>query len=817
MQIKTESALKDFYFFSGSGEMAALIREKDWSKTSLGDPLHWPTALKVAVSIMLENPFGMYIAWGNEYIQLYNDGYRPILGLTKHPEALGGSAHDTFSEIWDIIEPMFKDVMNGKAVGFPDFMLPLNRNGFIEECFFDFSYSPIRKEDGEVGGVLVTVIETTEKKKGEQALKESEENFRTMADNIPNLAWMANKEGWIYWYNKKWYEYTGTTPKQMEGWGWQSVHDPVELPRVMEKWQSSINSGKAFEMTFPLKGDDGFFRQFLTRILPVRDADGEITHWFGTNTDITDHLKAEETAKESELRFRTMAEEAEILIATSDASSNAIYFNSAWTKLTGRPMEQLINYGWADLVHEEDRQQFLDIYLEAFVKQEPWTGEFRILNKDGHYRWLLAKGAVRTIGTFAGYISSSIDITDRKDAERAVVEKEQNLRNTILQAPVAMCILREPNHIVELANEKMFEIWGKKSEDILNKPVFEGSPESRGQGFEALLDNVYKTGETYSAQGVLTKLPRNGIIEDLYLNLVYQAYKEADGTVSGVIVVALDVTAQVLAQQKIEEVVSVRTQELKEVNLDLQKSNAELAQFAYIASHDLQEPLRKIKIFSQMLEQSFDGQIAEKHKNYLDKINNSASRMNTLIRDLLAYSELVKHRETFQKVDLNTVLASVQADYDLLMEEKGARILADELPELDAIPLQMAQLFYNLIGNALKFSRQDLKPIITIRVIKFKTDSSVNEPLKANSAYCKIEFRDNGIGFKKEYADRIFNIFQRLHAKDEYAGTGIGLAMCKKIVINHHGDLNSEGSSEHGAVFNLILPMQQEQAKRTLA
>ena len=125
--------------------MGALIREKDWSKTPLGDPAAWPQSLRTMVAVMLDNPFGMYIAWGNEYTQLYNDGYRPILGTTKHPQALGNRSQETFAEIWSIIEPMFAGVMQGTAVGYPDFMLPLHRNGYEEECYFDFSYSPKRK------------------------------------------------------------------------------------------------------------------------------------------------------------------------------------------------------------------------------------------------------------------------------------------------------------------------------------------------------------------------------------------------------------------------------------------------------------------------------------------------------------------------------------------------------------------------------------------------------------------------------------------------------------------------------------------------
>jgi hypothetical protein len=151
--------------------MGALMRSIDWSKTAVGRVETWPQSLRTALSILLETGFPMYIAWGSDYTQFYNDGYRPILGSTKHPAAMGISTRDTFSEIWTIIGPMFQDVMEGKPTTVVDFMLPLDRHGFTEECYFIFSYSPIREESGGVGGVLVTVTETTERVLGERRLK----------------------------------------------------------------------------------------------------------------------------------------------------------------------------------------------------------------------------------------------------------------------------------------------------------------------------------------------------------------------------------------------------------------------------------------------------------------------------------------------------------------------------------------------------------------------------------------------------------------------------------------------------------------------
>ena len=372
-----------------------------------------------------------------------------------------------------------------------------------------------------------------------------------------------------------------------------------------------------------------------------------------------------------------------------------------------------------------------------------------------------------------------------------------------------MCIFKGSHHVVELANERMIELWGKSAEQVLNKPMFEGLPEAKNQGFEALLDGVYKTGESFSAQGVAVTLPRNGKLENVYVNFAFEAYRENDGCISGIIAVAIDSTDQVIARQKIEEVVAERTKELENANNDLKKSNAELAQFAYIASHDLQEPLRKISTFSKMLEKSIEDKLDDHSRNYLNKINNSSARMTLLIRDVLTYSELVKENEVFVEVDMNEILATIKSDYELLIEQKNARIYSDKLPKIEAISLQMSQLVGNIIGNALKFSRKDVEPIIRITATNLSDEELNNSALDKDREYCKLIFTDNGIGFKKEFAGKIFDIFQRLHGKSEYEGTGIGLALCKKITLNHNGDLNATGSSENGAVFNAILPVKQ--------
>ncbi len=268
--------------------------------------------------------------------------------------------------------------------------------------------------------------------------------------------------------------------------------------------------------------------------------------------------------------------------------------------------------------------------------------------------------------------------------------------------------------------------------------------------------------------------------------------------------------------QNLEQKVSERTREvelakseLENVNDKLIKSNRDLEQFAYIASHDLQEPLRKVRTYAEMAGRNLhDEELARK---YFDKISSSAGRMTELIQAVLNYSRLSKADEQYEQIDLNQVIDNIKTDFELLISEKNAVIKTSSLPSIRGIPLQIHQLFLNLISNSLKFSKH--APIITItcKILAgnaIKTEAEVNQDVP----YLALTFKDNGIGFEPQYADQIFTIFQRLHGKQEYAGTGIGLALCKKIVENHHGFITVQSALGAGAEFTVYLPMEQEVA-----
>lgn len=255
-------------------------------------------------------------------------------------------------------------------------------------------------------------------------------------------------------------------------------------------------------------------------------------------------------------------------------------------------------------------------------------------------------------------------------------------------------------------------------------------------------------------------------------------------------------------EQKVEE----RTRELRDINKALEASNAELQQYAFLASHDLQEPLRKITTFSHIVWDKFLAGNPEAEE-YLTKIISSSERMRKLINDLLNYSRLSNDAH-FVATDLNELIKEVEIDLELSIKEKDVKLEIGALPKVEVIPGQMRQVFQNLLSNALKFSRQDVPPVIEIgaeRVSERKLDSAK----QVDGPYVRIYIRDNGIGFNEAYLDRIFTIFQRLHSRHEYEGTGIGLALVKKIVDRHNGVLGASSVEGEGSTFTLVLPLAQ--------
>lgn len=287
---------------------------------------------------------------------------------------------------------------------------------------------------------------------------------------------------------------------------------------------------------------------------------------------------------------------------------------------------------------------------------------------------------------------------------------------------------------------------------------------------------------------------RNDNEEIRYISLSSKHIKDYENE-DYVLIISVDVTEIINAQNTILE-----------RNKELEESNKELQAFNYVASHDLQEPLRKIETFISRLEEKDYHSLSEVGQQYFNRIKISADRMRMLIEDLLQFSRTNKSEEVFEKTNLNTLLENAKNEILEFIEEKNAIIESMVLPTLDVIPFQIQQLFINLLGNSIKYSKTEVQPVIKIEYKKVSLEELNGNKFSKKKAFHKITVTDNGIGFEPTYSERIFELFSRLHNKDEIPGTGIGLAICKKIIDNHLGFITGEGKPGIGSVFTIYLP-----------
>jgi signal transduction histidine kinase len=429
----------------------------------------------------------------------------------------------------------------------------------------------------------------------------------------------------------------------------------------------------------------------------------------------------------------------------------------------------------------------------------------------GIVSWVTIFHLVKTLPTALSLKSPAAleaEVMHRRAAEAELVEKNAMLAAAQSIAKLGYWRWDISSGAIQWSDE-MFRIWDIPAGTTITYETFMNRihPADR-EMMHNLIQTAAQTGQ-YETTHHRMVLPSGDVKHMLARGEAVR--DETTGAIIGLSGTVQDVTAQRTAELQL----IARTQQL-------QRTNAELEAFAYVASHDLQEPLRKVRTFADLLGSELNGNTTEDANHYLQKITSSAGRMQLLIHDILQFSRLT-HREDFTEVNLNTTVQQVIADADLRIAETGARIEVEMLCSIEAIPAQMNQLFTNLVGNALKYVKPGTSPHIRIaghtvagnelteterRALGYAA-ATFSPADWAAARFCHISIEDNGIGFEPEYAEKIFTIFQRLHARDAYEGTGIGLAVCRKIAEVHHGFIAATGRPGEGATFTVTLPLSQ--------
>jgi PAS domain S-box-containing protein len=331
-----------------------------------------------------------------------------------------------------------------------------------------------------------------------------------------------------------------------------------------------------------------------------------------------------------------------------------------------------------------------------------------------------------------------------------------------------------------------------RPEDLAGKSDFDFSPEDQARHFKAEEEEIIRTGQPVLNR---VRLRRDNTGEERWVSVSKVPWRDKSGKVLGVVGITRDVHDTRVAEEK-----------LKLFAVQLERSNRELEDFAYVASHDLQEPLRKIIVFGDRLREKCGGQLPPETDDYLERMQKAAHRMQTLITDLLTFSRVTTKAQPFVPVDLAVIAREVVNDLEGRLEQVQGRVEVGPLPVINAEPLQMRQLLQNLIGNALKFHRPDEAPVVKVQAERVSLPGPGTDGDTAERDCHRLTVSDNGIGFDEKYLDRIFNVFQRLHGRGEYEGTGIGLAIARKIARHHGGEITAQSRPGQGATFVVTLP-----------
>ncbi|RPD51897.1 PAS domain S-box protein [Paracnuella aquatica] len=575
-----------------------------------------------------------------------------------------------------------------------------------------------------------------------------------------------------------------------------------------------LNDGAiiAFNNITPLKASEEKLRKNYNELLRTKESLKEL------NAQLEEKVTARtQELSQSEERFRLVASATNDAIWDWDLSDNHVWWSDSFYTLFGYdPADTKIQTAsfWVDAIHPDDRQRVKDdIYgLINGDGGKGWNNEYRLRRADGSYAVILDRGSIMKDEWGVPYrmLGAMMDVTEATATRQQLQSQNEALETLIREfsfvtdfMPQIVWATREDGYH-DFFNRQWYDYTGTTFEQAMAEGWSLVLHPNDYEHTLAVWKHSLRTGDVYETE---YRLRRHDGVYRWFLARAHPMHDE-QGRILKWFGTCTDIHDQKLMNEVLEQKVAERTRDLQVSNKELELSNNELMQFASIASHDLKEPLRKIQIFSSLVKERYFEGADPGITAHLDRIIQASSRMTRLINDLLDYSRLSAN-SFFQATDLNQLLKEVLNDIELAIGEKDATVETDAFPVIDAIPGQMRQIFQNLISNSLKFTAPHRRPVIRITCSRVG-QLSFDAPEKEDGAFCRISLRDNGIGFDKQYEQKIFVIFQRLHTRENYEGTGIGLAIVKKIVERHGGIITAVGRENEGAEFVFILPMHQQ-------
>lgn len=632
-------------------------------------------------------------------------------------------------------------------------------------------------------------------------------SFRNNMDSVPTIIWITNPEGYCTYLNQQWYTFTGQTREQAEGFGWLDATHPDDKEMAAAIFLNANAKREPFTLLYRLLNKNGEYRWAIDTGSPKFGPDGAFQGMIGTVVDIQEQKLAEEALRKTSRHLQMATSSAAVGTWSLDLDTQNLEWSGLHKKMWGYDENRtdLLYEDWYNVILPEDKEDAFAQVAAALANRTQYENIYRIKRVDN--------GAIRYMRSIGQYIYDkqgqpflltgiTTDITQQKEAEEALRYRKALLEAQNEAIPDAILVVDTKGNMLSF-NRHFATLWKipKKIIEAKNDAAalqFAMTQVVDPQGFIDRVNYCYAHPEEMTTDEVHFA---DGRIIERYGNAV----TGEDQTHYGFIWFFRDITKRKQAEAAIREsenryklLSETLEQQVAERTKELHRSNEDLQQFAHVASHDLKEPVRKVETFLHLLQQHLGDNLDDKSQRYIDKIHSAASRMNTMIEGVLTYSTINAHQQKPKKVDLNQVIKNIETDLEVKIQNTHASIHYADLPTVQGAEILLYQLFYNLITNSLKFAKADTQPVITITSKEIVHD---NKPAVA------IVLADNGIGFEPEYAEKIFDTFSRLNSKDAYDGTGLGLALCKKIVARHGGSITATGVMGVAAEFEVVLPL----------
>lgn len=653
----------------------------------------------------------------------------------------------------------------------------VNKDG--SHFWAETTVSFLRGPDKEAIGVLGLTRDITDRRQAHEALQQSEDRFRTLIDNSSDVISIVEPDGTIRYQSPSLETMLGYRPEELEGTNMFLLLHPEEQEGTIQRFSDFASEpGSTASSIQRLRHKDGSWRTvevISTNLLSDPNIQGIVANW----NDITDRLEAAENLRNREAYFRRLIEHGTDGIVVLDALGTMLHYSPSFKRILGYEEWENIGKSVFDLVHPDD----VPAAVNKFAGLLPTPGstdvvEVRARHKTGSWRLLEVFGANYLHDPAVGGIVLNLrDITELEEAEETLRQSEKRFR-TLIEYSSDVITITTKDGTIQYESPSVERVMGYKPEELIGKNVYEFlHPDDQLNASQGLEDFLSDPG------AVVTTIQRSRHKDGSWRTIeVASTNLLEDPVIQGIIANSRDITGRKEAEESLARYAA-----------ELTRSNAELEQFAFVASHDLKEPLRMVRVYVQLLAKRYAGKLDADADEFIDYAVDGAGRMHALIEGLLAYSRVGAPDTKFEPVNLEAALDQAIANLQMAVDENEAQISHDPLPTVMGDESQLRQLFQNLISDAIRF-RAEEPPQIRISV-----EQKDQEWL--------FSVQDNGIGFEQEYGERIFVIFKRLHVKEKYPGTGIGLTLCRKIVECHGGQMWAESELGQGATFYFTIPV----------